>query len=350
MLSTLIALAAIAQAPVGPPQVRTAVEKSLVFLEKGGLEWETKKCVSCHHGPWIMWSGYEAKKRGFAVNDKSLETVRAGAIKAYNAHPKLKPTNRDVLTDLTINVTYLTFGLGAAGEPDGEAAKFFDRAAAHLIEQQSADGSWKVIIKKTTKDGATTTFLMPPLIDQDDVTTMWALLTLMYREPSGISPEVLVQSQARGLNFLRDHPRSDVLQSLVLRILLSQRLDKSDQVQAYVRELLALQQDDGGWSQTKKLPTDALGTGQALVALSTGGVTATDPAITKAWAYLLKTQEPDGSWKVASRAYEPPEFSGYMGTAWATLAFVRTLPEGNAAETTSGPAVGTAPQTYKPAE
>lgn len=322
---------ALPEAPVGAPQVRQTVEKSLAFLDKDGLEWETKRCVSCHHGPWMMWSGYEAKKRGFTVDEDSLEQVRAGSLKAYGTHPKLKPTNRDVLTELSINVIYLTFGMGAAGEPDAETAKFFDRAAAHLVELQNEDGSWKVFIKKTTPEGVSTTFLMAPLIDSDDVTTLWALLALNYREPSGISKDALAKSKERGLKFLRENPPSDTLQSLVLRIMLNQRLGKADDVQALVKQLLALQHDDGGWSQTKKLPTDALGTGQALVALTTAGVTANDPAFAKACGYLIKNQKADGSWFVPSRAYEPPEFSSYMGTAWATLGLVRTLPESNAA-------------------
>lgn len=133
---TALALTAAAapEAPVGAPQVRQAVEKSLAFLEKGGLEWETKSCVSCHHGPWIMWSSYEAKKRGFTVNEKSLAQVRAKYLKAYSEHATMRPSNRDVLNDLAINVIYLTFGMGAAGEPDPETAKFFDKAAAHLLE------------------------------------------------------------------------------------------------------------------------------------------------------------------------------------------------------------------------
>lgn len=332
MIFTIAALAqnaAAAPEPLaGPPQIRQTVEKSLVFLEKAGLEWETTKCVSCHHGPWMMWSGYEAKKRGFTINDKSLEEVRAGALKAYGTHPKLQPTNRDALTDLKINVIYLTFGMGVAGEPDAETAKFFDKAAAHLIEQQKEDGSWRVIIKKTTPQG----FLMPPLIDSDDVTTLWALLALNYREPSGISKEVLDRSKEKGLKFLSDNPPSDTIQSLVLRIMLNKRLGKTDEVQALVKELLTLQKDDGGWSQTKKLRSDALGTGQALVALTTAGVTAKEPAVAKAWSYLVKNQKPDGSWFVQSRAYEPPEFSSYMGTAWATLGLVRTLPESKDAD------------------
>ena len=232
-------------------------------------------------------------------------------------------------------------GLGAKGEPDAATAKFFDKAAAHLIEQQKEDGSWKVIIKSidgrpvpsstTTSQGVTKTFLMAPLIDGDDVTTMWALLALHYREPAGISKEVLAKSKEKGLKFLSDNPPSEVLQSLVLRIMLKQRLGKMDEVQAHVKELLALQRDDGGWSQTKKLKSDALGTGQALVALTTAGITAQHPAVTRAWGFLSRTQKSDGSWFVLSRAYQRPEFSSYMGTGWATLALVRTLPETNSA-------------------
>jgi hypothetical protein len=285
----------------------------------------------------MMWSGYEAKKRGFTVNEKSLELVRANALKAYSKHPTMRPTTRDVLNDLAINVIYLTFGMGAAGAPDAETAKFFDKAAAHLIEQQKEDGSWKVFITMTdgrpvpsstpTPKGVTKTFLMPPLIDGDDVTTLWALLALNYREPAGISKQTLARSKEKGLKFLSDNQSSDTLQALVLRIMLYKRLDKTDETQALVNQLLALQKDDGGWSQTKKLKSDALATGQALMALSTAGLTAKDPAVAKAWGYLIKNQKPDGSWFVASRAYQAPPFSSYMGTAWATLALLRTLPD-----------------------
>ena len=185
---------------------------------------------SCHHGPWMMWSGYEAKKRGFIVNEKSLEQVRAISLKAYMKHPTMRPTSRDVLNDLAINVVYLTFGMGALGEPDAETAKFFDKAAAHLIEQQKEDGSWKVLIRSidgrpvpsstttpTTPQSVTKTFLMAPLIDSDDVTTLWALLALNYREPSGVSREAPARSKEKGLKFLRNNPPSDTLQALALQ-------------------------------------------------------------------------------------------------------------------------------------
>lgn len=328
MFPILFVIAALTQnapassdAPVGAAQVRPAIQRSLAFLEKEGLAWETTKCVSCHHGPWMMWSGYEAKRHGFTVNDESLERVRTGMLKAYGTHPTLRPTTRDVLNDLSINVIYLTFGMGAAGEPDAETAKFFDKAAAHLIEQQQEDGSWKVYIK-SSPDGR-----MAPLLDSNEVTTLWALLSLNYREPAGIPRDPLDESKQRGLKFLSDHPPGDTLQSLVMRILLSQRLGKTDEVQTLVQQLLALQENDGGWRQDKKLKTDALGTGQAMVALTAASVSTGDPAYAKARDYLIGNQQADGSWFVLSRAYQRPEFSSYMGTAWATLGLLRTLPE-----------------------
>jgi len=58
MLVTIVLTqnAELAAAPVDAPRVRQAVEKSLPFLAKAGLEWETTRCVSCHHGPWMLCS------------------------------------------------------------------------------------------------------------------------------------------------------------------------------------------------------------------------------------------------------------------------------------------------------
>lgn len=334
MLPTTFAAIALIVSPTLPkgpedaPQNRKAIERGLAVLDKKGFEWETTKCVSCHHGPWMMWTGYEAKKRGFKVNDEALEKVRLSALKAYNNHPKLKPTSRDSLTEMTINVFYLTFGAGARGEPDAETRKFMDRAAAHLIEHQKEDGSWRVIVKLTSKDGTTKTFLQPPIIDEDDVTTLWSLMVLNYRKPGGIAAEALEKSKAKGLRYLSENPPGDTLQSLALRIMLYQQIAaKAGAARPLVKELLSQQRDDGGWSQTKKLKSDALGTGQALVALAAAGVSAEDPVVQKARSFLLRTQNDDGTWFVASRAYQAPEFSSYVGTAWAVLGLLRTLPD-----------------------
>ena len=97
MIPTIFFAIAIAAAPAGsepdappsPLHVRQSVERSLVFLEKSGVEWWTKyKCASCHHVPMSIWSLSEAKNRGFAVNDASLDQLRNWALPVVRQPPE----------------------------------------------------------------------------------------------------------------------------------------------------------------------------------------------------------------------------------------------------------------------
>jgi hypothetical protein len=94
-----------------------------------------------------------------------------------------------------------------------------------------------------------------------------------------------------------------------------------------------LQRENGGWGQTHYLPADAFATGVVLETLfRTGLLKPTDAAYRKAVAFLLRTQFPDGSWYVRSRApkFQPYFQSGFpfdhdqwissMGTSWAVMA------------------------------
>jgi hypothetical protein len=97
--------------------------------------------------------------------------------------------------------------------------------------------------------------------------------------------------------------------------------------------LLKLQREDGGWAQTQYLLSDAYATGEVLeTLLQTGLLKESDPAYQHGVAFLLRTQFPDGSWYVRSRA---PKFQPYfqsglpfdhdqwissIGTAWAVMA------------------------------
>src|SRR5262249_13838862 len=92
---------------------------------------------------------------------------------------------------------------------------------------------------------------------------------------------------------------------------------------------------DGGWSQTKERASDAFATGQAVYSLIEAGVAHDDPAIRKAQVFLAKSQRPDGSWEVITRAsldgkLKPNVPINGAGTAWATLGLIRAVPVKNA--------------------
>jgi prenyltransferase beta subunit len=306
---------------VTPAQMRKAVERSLDFVEKGGVAWVSKSCVGCHHGPEMIWSHHEAEKRGFTINQKSLDMIRGRAIKDYTGHPDFKPTGMDGGHDLSVNTIYISLALSAASTIDDETAQALDKFATYLVKKQSEDGHWQVNANGAAKG--------PPLVDQNDAITMWALLVVTARDHPGIAKEVLEKSREKALKWLQDNKPSDTLQSLVLRILVRKRFGTAEEVQTLVKELIGQQNADGGWAQAKDKPSDALGTGQALYALSEAGVGAQESAVQRACGYLVKKQKDDGSWYVVTRQEggNTSRFSTYMGSAWATIGLVRSLPE-----------------------
>ncbi len=109
-------------------------------------------------------------------------------------------------------------------------------------------------------------------------------------------------------------------------------------LQVLSQKLLSEQRTDGGWAQTPHLASDAYATGDALYGLHESGMLAAgDAAYQRGLVFLVKTQKPDGSWYVKSRApkFQPYFESGFpyghdqwisaAATAWATAALANGL-------------------------
>ena len=55
-------------------QVPQAVARSLPFLDKEGTAWMTaRKCIACHHVPYLIWTHQEATARGFTIDRQKLQ-------------------------------------------------------------------------------------------------------------------------------------------------------------------------------------------------------------------------------------------------------------------------------------
>src|SRR6478735_624907 len=60
-------------AQVNDLAVRDAVSRSLPFLEKEGVAWmKDRRCMSCHHVPFLLWSHRSAHAQGFTVDSQKF--------------------------------------------------------------------------------------------------------------------------------------------------------------------------------------------------------------------------------------------------------------------------------------
>jgi hypothetical protein len=303
------------QAVPGADEVRQRVERSLPFLEKGAVEWmQTKKCATCHHVPMMVWTHHEARKQGFAVNDKAVQELESQALTHYLGHPELTPTGQDsgfMEKTLGPGTIYLSLALAANPSPGAEVAQGLQRLRDNFVARQNDDGSW------------TTKVNQAPLVDGHDAMTMLILAAMDHGDLGDKNRE----SRERAIRWLSQTPVREQSQPLALRILVAVQSDDKDEALRNVQRLRGLQQEDGGWNQIAGLSTDALATGQGLYALGAAGVPSSDTAVGRAWGFFVSTQQEDGSWLVHTRNPNSHDLIiSYYGTGWATLGLIRTLP------------------------
>src|SRR5262249_27973006 len=133
-----------------------------------------------------------------------------------------------------------------------------------------------------------------------------------------------------GLKWLAAAPSPDNHQALVVRLLLQERLGHAGEVlRPLLQKLLKLQNPDGGWSQTKEMPSDPFATGQTLYLLGALARPQPDrwpdlaPAIRRGQEFLVKSQQADGAWPMTSRPNKPGDTGSkntapiqFTGSAW----------------------------------
>jgi hypothetical protein len=385
---------ALAQAPadnaVTADQALKAVEKSLPFLREEGVQWiRRRQCHSCHHVGFMIWSLNEARRHGLKVDLEELKSSSAWAVQyaTYDAtfyrlpSATLETLQKEGLTKeegeklQNIKQTFargsdfreelvgaLTkeslakheealfksaaiTGQGGKGEDDahkngpgtvasellmaGAAAltgKETDAAKA-LVERlavtQLKDGSWK--------PGGQYNAFNRSVQESTEVVTGWNTLALIgYDGPN----ENAAKTRAQALAFLQKAKDGQSTEWHVVQSLLARALKETDRAEAALKELRAMQRDDGGWGWLKtSKQSDAYATGAALYALGVFGANNSDPSVAKAWSFLVKTQLADGDWLVPSGSLRKggekkstdPIFS-YWGTGWAALGILKTLP------------------------
>jgi hypothetical protein len=313
--------AATAQEPGRQPhQLDATINRGLAFLAKDAIAWKNEhQCVSCHHAALVIWSMHEAKKRGHAVDEPVLAELTRWVGESGDGKTGV-PRPAGVPRALNAKAVWFALALGALADPDASAQKGSKLLLKTIKSDQLDNGSW-----------AAWPETRPPIFgDSNESMTALATLAVLPAASSGDDSARAVRD--KGMQWLAQTKADLDPQSTAMRLVLWKRTGRpAEEWQPLVERIKVTQNADGGWSQAKRMASDAWATGQALFALAHASKKPDDPVIARARAFLIRTQRADGSWPMTSRPVKPGGAGSKSlipitgaGTAWAVLGLVRS--------------------------
>lgn len=307
-----------------------AARKSLARIDSSMKTFTQRTgCASCHNEGFQRWTTGFARERGLKVDEETtkLQTQRVlGEIEGRKAvflralkDPQAMREVAGPFGDATPQFTSVLMGLAAHGQPATEGVT---AATMVLAQMQTPDGSWRYDMPRG------------PMQSSHFTMTAMALRILATYGVGEHAPEV-AQRTARAKAWLLTAPARST-EDRAFRLLGLQWAGASaGEREAAVRDLLATQRADGGWSQGGKLKSDAYATGQALFALNEGGeVAVTEPVYRRGVEFLLRTQDDTGTWYVSKRVmpgnfyfdtgfpYGQSQYISLAATGWASMALM----------------------------
>jgi hypothetical protein len=313
-------------APPDNKAIQQAVIKSLLLLQKSGYTFINNaphNCASCHHNTLTAMAAEIAGQKGIPVVD-SFSVYGATAMK-FTLAGICNPNMIDQFVAANFIGPYVLLGLYAAKYP----ADFnTDISVDYLISQAKPDGSFL------------SESLRAPLESGDIHLTAMAIRAIQLYASAAKKQHVneLVMKTRQWLE--KQNPSTQ--QELVFQLLGMHWCGSDEAHKTKVAgQLIARQNEDGGWSQLPTLKSDAYATGQALYSLYEGGMIKPEHKVyEKGSDYLLKTQDISGAWIVTTRSFPiqpfvdgdfPPynydQFISATATNWATMALLKALPD-----------------------
>jgi hypothetical protein len=309
--------------------LRTAVSRALVLLQGSGASWlERARCASCHHQGLLIPVAAVARRQGFSIDE---EQAREQEVRLRSMLSSLEPGIRTAsegedapirfslgfIGQATSGTAWLMAALASA---TGHGRPLDELTAVMLGRTQLPNGRWRVGAPR------------PPIHESDIQTTALVIRVLLAFAPA--HPDTASRVERARAWLLSSAAATALDRAYRLLGLKWAGADRSDLKEA-MKALVNEQRDEGGWAQLPGLNADAYATGVALVALRDGGeMPPTHSVYQRGIAYLLRTQEDDGSWFVHTRAasFNPyfdsgfphgmHQFSSFAGTAWATMALM----------------------------
>jgi Squalene-hopene cyclase C-terminal domain len=339
-LGICLSLPTLADEPIAIPhattqQVRQTVDRAIGYLQTESAAWlNTRKCAACHHVPMPLWALSEAERQGYAIDKKfvadtaesllgSKEKLLASKIFPNPADP---PDPRPQGRGLNMGLPFLAVAAQAMPSLKEGQKQSLKLIAEEIVKKQQPNGSWEFFA----------TLRRPPINESQTTDAAWIIMALQG-ETETDAPESQRVALSKAIAWLDAAKLSGIHQDKALKVLLGVRSAKQPKtMQTTIDELLALQRNDGGWSQTvPERKSDAFATGQTLYVLSVAGFTAERPEIKRGIDFLVATQKPDGSWPMISRSTPDgsPGSSKLLtpitcaASSWGALGLARLVPK-----------------------
>jgi hypothetical protein len=301
-------------APTPPDQgVRDAAARAVRLIDQtsGGFL-TTRACFTCHTQTLSALVLRDARNVGFETDEANFKRQYERAFEVLGALGGVRVDT----------VGYALWALDAGDHaPDDKTEAMVE----YVLNYQKDLGRWKTTVDR-------------PPAEASPFTTNYVALRGLNRYGTANQSEAIARRTAAVKQWLEtaDAPGTE---DQVFRLRLARELKlPSDKADRFVQRLLGEQASAGGWAQERAMKPDAYATGSVLVALhEAGGLSRRHPAWQRGLGYLLRTQEPDGSWHVVSRAkplqpyfesgfpHGKDQFISAFATGWATEALLMSL-------------------------
>jgi hypothetical protein len=300
-----------------PDEVRAAVGKALPLLWKGAEgHVEQRTCFACHNQALPILALTTARQRSLRIPTEDL-----------------KGQLDFIATFLESNADNYRLGKGQGGQVDTAGYALFTLELGGWTPDATTEAVIEYLLLRDKDLGHWRTTSKRPPSEISDFTSTYLAIRALRRWGADSQKSRIAERINSAREWLLRAPAEDT-EDRVFRLLALQAAGVEDQsLRSTALELLRSQRADGGWGQTAAMGSDAYATGSALFALHhAGGLAVTDPAYQRGVAFLLRSQQEDGSWLVRSRSkpfqtyYESgfphgkDQFISLAASGWATTA------------------------------
>jgi squalene-hopene/tetraprenyl-beta-curcumene cyclase len=312
-------------APASPdePFAKTlSVDRGAAFLEWAATDWTSRRnCGSCHTSyAYVMARNALPNPRADGVG--KMRRFFADRVMHWDDKDGLPDDRTEATTEIVATAATLAFD---DAQMYGKLQPMTRKALSRMWAEQREDGSWDW-----------NKHLLPPQEFDDYYGAVFAAIGI------GHAPDNYVKSEqaVRGLHRLRGYFRKNPPPNLHHQTLLlwaSLKLDglmTNEQRQQTVKDILAKQREDGGWSlpslgnwkrldnsdNDRDAPSDGYATGLVVYVLRQAGKAATDDALRRAVTWLKTHQRESGRWFTRSLNADRAHYTSNVGTAYALMA------------------------------